>query len=129
MGSSGDRTFAGLLEDIVANVQSIIRSEVRLARAEIREETVKAGKAAGIAGSGAVLAFYAVGFLLLTGVFALETAVQPWLAALIVAVFVGAIAGVLVNIGLKRMKQVNPRPEKTIHSVKENVEWLKNQAR
>ena len=66
MSTTTDRSFADVLDDIVGNVQGIIRSEVRLAKAEIQEETVKAGKAARFAGSGAVLGLYAVGFLLLT---------------------------------------------------------------
>ena len=63
-----------------------IRSEFRLAKTEIREEAVVAGKAATIAGSGAVLALYAGGFLLLACVYALQLVVAAWLAALIVTV-------------------------------------------
>jgi uncharacterized membrane protein YqjE len=129
MLTTTDRSFTDVLNDIAGNVQGIIRSEVRLAKAEIQEETVKAGKAARIAGSGAVLGLYALGFLLLTCLFALEIIVAAWLAALIVAVIVGAAAGVLINIGIKRMKLVHPRPSKTIETLKENVEWMKTQAR
>lgn len=129
MSTSTDRSFTEVLENIVGNVQGIIRSEVRLAKAEIQEETVKAGKAAGIAGSGVVLALYAVGFLCLTCLYALETAVAPWLAALIVTLLVGGGAALLINVGKKRMKRVDPRPDKTITTLKENVEWVKNQTR
>jgi len=129
MSTSTDRSFTDVLEDIVGNVQGIIRSEVRLAKAEIREETVKAGKAAGIAGSGVVLALYAVGFFLLTCLYALETAVTPWIAALILTLLVGSGATVLIIVGKKRIKRVDPRPDKTINTLKENVEWVKNQAK
>jgi Flp pilus assembly protein TadB len=129
MYTNGERSFSTVLENIVGNIQGIIRSEVRLAKAEIQEETVKAGKAAGIAASGAVLALYAVGFVLLTCVYALETAVAPWLAALIVAVVVGAVSAVLIRMGAKRFKRVHPRPDKTIGTIKENLEWAKDQAR
>ncbi len=129
MSTNGDRSFSDVLEDIVGNVQNIVRHEVRLAKAEIQEEAVVAGKAAGIAASGGVLALYALGFLLLTCVYALEEAVAPWLAALIVAVVAGIGSAILLNIGVKRMKRVDPRPQKTIRTIKENVEWAKNQAR
>jgi hypothetical protein len=129
MYATTDRSFTDVLEDIVGNVQHIIRSEVRLAKAEIQEETVKAGKAARIGGSGAVLGLYAVGFLLLTCFFALEMAVAPWLAALIVTVVVGAVAGVLIRLGIRGMKRVHPRPDKTIDTLRENVEWARNQAK
>jgi len=124
-----DRSIANVLEDIVGNVQGIIRSEVRLAKTEIQEEAGKAGKAGGVVGSGAILGLYALGFLLLAGFFALEMVVEPWLAALIVAVVVGIAAAILVNAGRKKMKQVHPRPDKTIHTMRENLEWVKHQTR
>lgn len=127
MSINEERPFSRVLEDIVGNVEGIIRSEIQLAKAEIQEETVKAGKAAGVAGSGVALAVYTVGFLLLTCIYALEIAVPPWLAALIVTVLAGTAAAILLNAGIKRMKQVSPRPRKTIHSIKENVEWVKDQ--
>jgi len=124
-----DRSIANVLEDIVGNVQGIIRSEVRLAKTEIQEEAGKAWKAGGVVGSGAILGLYALGFLLLAGFFALEMVVEPWLAALIVAVVVGIAAAILVNAGRKKMKQVHPRPDKTIHTMRENLEWVKHQTR
>lgn len=129
MSTNPQRSFSGLLDDIVGNVQAIIRSEVRLARAEIQEETTKAAKAAGALGSGAVLAVYAVGFLFLTCLFALQIVVRPWLAALILALVIGTAAAILVNHGIKRIRQVEPRPDKTIDTIKENFEWAKNQIR
>lgn len=129
MSTNPERSFSGLLDDIVGNVQGIIRSEVRLARAEIQEETTKAAKAAGALGSGAVLAVYAIGFLFLTCLFALEIVMRPWLAALIVALVVGTAAAILLNHGIKRIRQVEPRPDKTIDTIKENFEWAKNQIR
>jgi len=124
-----NRSFSDVLEDIVANVQGIIRSEVRLAKAEIKEETTKAGRAATVLGSGAVLGLYALGFLLVAAFFGLEFFLPAWAAALILAVFIGVIAGIMVMLGMSRMKQVNPRPEKTIQTVKEDIEWAKHPMR
>ena len=123
------RSFSDVLEDIVANVQGIIRSEVRLAKAEIKEETNKAGRAASVLGSGAVLGLYALGFLLLAAFFGLEFLVPAWAAALIVAVFTGVIAGILASLGMSRMKHVSPRPDKTIQTIKEDIEWAKHPTR
>jgi hypothetical protein len=129
MDTSHERSFSSVLQDIIGNVQEIIRSEVRLAKAEVQQEAAKAGKAAGVLGSGAVLGLYAGGFLLLACLYALELVVAAWLAALIVAVVAGAGAAVLVNAGKKRVKRVDPRPDKTIHSIQENLEWAKNQTK
>jgi len=129
MAHDGERSFANVLENVVGDIQEIIRAEVRLAKAEVREETVKAGRAAGMLGAGAVLALYAGGLLLLTALFALETALAPWVAALILTAMVGIAAAVLVSVGRKRVKQVDPRPDKTIRTIKENVAWVRNQTR
>ncbi|HKW98888.1 MAG TPA: phage holin family protein [Bryobacteraceae bacterium] len=129
MTPSGDRSISEILDDMATNVQRIIRSEVRLAKTEVQEEAVKAGKGAAVLGSGAVVAAYSAGFLLLAALFALEIAVPSWLAALIVAVFSGTIGAALVTKGITRIKQVHFRPERTINTMKENLEWAKNQTR
>src|SRR5689334_8972146 len=104
--SSEDRSISNVLEDIVGDVQQIIRSEVRLAKTEVQEATARAGKATGILAGGVVMALFALGFLLVAGMFALELVVDAWLAAVIVTAVVGVIASVLVNMGLKRIKRV-----------------------
>jgi uncharacterized membrane protein YqjE len=129
MATSSDRSLSTVFEDIVGNVQAIIRSEVRLAKTEIKEEATKAGKGAGTLGAGAVLGLFALGFLFLAGLFALELVLPAWLAALIMMVVIGAAAGILVSAGLKRLKRVEPRPEQTINTMKENLEWAKRQVK
>src|SRR3954454_16376612 len=106
MGYQGERSFSELVESIVGNVQNIIRSEIQLAKAEVKEETTKATRATGILAAGALLGLYAVGFLLFTIARALENVTAPWLASLIVAVFVGAAGWVAINAGRSRMKHV-----------------------
>lgn len=69
---------------------------------------------------------YALGFMLLTIVYVLATLVSAWLAALLVTAVVAVVALVLVTAGKDRLKRVKP-PEKTIETLKENVEWAKNQ--
>jgi uncharacterized membrane protein YqjE len=128
MALLNNRSVAEVLQDIVGNVQEIIRSEFRLAKAETREEVSKAVKSSVMLGTGIVLAAYAVGFLLLTIMYALEISLPQWLSALIVSVAVLIIAMLAVSMGRKRMKQVHV-PEKTIGTVKENVQWARHQIR
>jgi len=123
------RSMAEVLQDIVANIQEIVRSEFRLAKVEIQEETRKISRSSMPLGIGILLAFYALGFLLLAAVHGLALVVGAWLAALIVGVAVLIISLALVSIGRKRFKQVKVVPEKTIGTVKENVQWAKHQIR
>lgn len=127
MAMQNDRSVPEVLQDIVRNLQEIIRSEFRLAKTEIKEEASKARKPSMAIGLGALLAIYAVGILLLAIFYALSTVVAPWLAALIVGVVVLALSGAFITTGTKRLKEVRAVPEKTIESVKENLQWAKNQ--
>ena len=126
---SNGRTMSEVLQDIVANIQEIVRSEFRLAKVEIHEETTKAIRSSIPLVIGALLSLYALGFILLAVVHALSLVVDAWLAALIVGVGVLVISMILVSVGRKRFKQVKVVPEKTVVTVKENVQWAKHQIR
>ncbi len=72
MTSGPERYIASVLQDIVANIQQIVKPEVRLAKAEFKEAVGKAGKASQSLAFGLVLAVYAVGLLLGYGSFILD---------------------------------------------------------
>jgi Flp pilus assembly protein TadB len=129
MAEESSRSIADVLEDIIANVQTIIRSEVRLAKTEITEEVTKAARAAGMMAGGAVAALFTVWLLLLTILFALATVIPMWSAALLLFVLMAAATAVLITAGKKRFKAVHTKPAKTIESVKENVEWVRSQTK
>jgi len=127
---SGDSaSFAELIQNIVSDLQGLVRSEIQLAKTELKEDATQTGRASALLVGGMVLAFYAVGFLLLTAVYALATAMSDWLAALIVGVVVAVVAGILAMLGYQRIKQVNLMPEQTVETVREDVEWVKQQTR
>ena len=127
--TSNGRTMSEVLQDIVANVQEIVRSEFRLAKVEIHEETTKAVRSSIPLVMGVLLSLYALGFILLAVVHALSLVVDAWLAALIVGFGVLVISMILVSVGRNRFKQVKVVPEKTVVTVKENVQWAKHQIR
>ncbi len=127
--TSNGRTMSEVLQDIVANIQEIVRSEFRLDKVEIHEETTKAVRSSIPLVIGVLLSLYALGFILLAVVHALSMVVDAWLATLIVGVGVLVISMILVSVGRKRFKQVKVVPEKTVVTVKENVQWAKHQIR
>jgi len=126
---TSDRSFADVLHDVVTNLQEIIRAEVRLAKAEVREESSKAKGAAVLLGAGALCGIFAAFFLLLASVYALTRITPDWAAALIVAAIVGIGALGALSAGMKRWKLVHTTPERTIENVKENIEWAKQQSK
>jgi uncharacterized membrane protein YqjE len=120
------RSVPEVLQNIVANLQEIIRSEFRLAKTEIKEEAGRARKPAATLGVGMLLGFYGFGFLLLALVYGLSTAMAGWLAALIVGTILAVAAGALISSSGKKLSHLNPTPDKTIQSLEENVQWGKN---
>jgi uncharacterized membrane protein YuzA (DUF378 family) len=126
---SGGRSISQILHDIVNHLSEIIRSEVLLAKTEVRQDVTYAARASVLLVVGAIFSLYAVGFLLLGLVYALAGNLSPWLSAIIVAAGTGVVAGVLLLIGRSRIKQAKLKPDKTIRSLQENVTWFKKQTR
>lgn len=126
---SGGRSFSLVLQEIVKHVTEIIRSEVRLARTEVRKDVAQVAKASRFVAIGAILALYAVGFTLLGAVYALGTRMPPWAASLTVGVGIGVVAAIFLQVGRTRIKLASLKPEETIRSLRENVTWMKKQTK
>jgi tetrahydromethanopterin S-methyltransferase subunit C len=125
-----DRSVADLLRQLSDQTTTLVRQELDLATAELVVKGKQAGLGAGILGGAGVFGLYAVGALTACVILALSTAIAGWLAALIVTVVYGAIAGVLALTGKNKVqKGVPPVPEQTVESVKEDVEWTKRRAK
>ena len=120
------RSVPEVLQDIVGNLLDIIRSEFRLAKTELKEEAARAKKPVATYGAGLAIGFYALGFMLLAAVYGLSTVIAGWLAALIVGAALAILSLALVSSAGKKLKHVNPAPDKTIQSIKENVQWAKH---
>jgi hypothetical protein len=122
---SSVRPIASILQEVLAQLTEIIRSEIRLASSEIRQDLTQAARAGLFLLVGAALAAYAFGFLLLGSVYALAKLAPLWASALIVGGGVGLIATAFLLVGRRKMKAASLRPDETIESLQENVTWLK----
>jgi nitrate/nitrite transporter NarK len=102
---------------------------MELAKAEVREKGKAAGLAGGMFGGAGLVALFGVGALTAAAILALATALDGWLAALIVGLVYLAVAGVLASTGKKKVERATPPlPEQAIDSTKEDVEWTKRRA-
>ena len=117
-----ERTMTDVLKDIVDTIQKIVRGEVRLAKAEIRDEAAKAWKPLRYLLTGVAAGLLAAAFLLLGIVYALALAIPAWAAAGSVGVALAITAGIFVSQGTSRMKQVYKAPERIVETVKESLE-------
>jgi uncharacterized membrane protein YqjE len=122
-----DRPIGELLKQLANETTTLVRQELELAKTEMREKAGKAGPGFGMWGAAGVTALLALGSLTAFLILALDGAMPNWLAALIVGLVYAAVAGVLYLRGKRRVEEAgSPVPEKTIETVKEDVQWAKH---
>ena len=123
-----DRSVGSLIREVTNDLSTLMRQEMDLAKAEIKEEVAKTGKAAGMLG-GAGFAGYMVALFLSCALWwGLANAMDTGVAALIVAIIWGVIGAVLFVTGRKKMREVHPKPERTVDTLKEVPDALKGRA-
>ena len=116
-----------LVKELSSQVSTLVRQEVELAKAEVGEKGKKAGVGAGMFGGAGAAALLMLGSLTAFLILGLDLAMPAWAAALIVTALWAAVAGVLALQGRKKMQEMGtPIPEKTIETVKEDVQWAKH---
>lgn len=114
---------AELVQRATEQVSRLVRDELALARAELTRKGKHAGIGIGLFGGGGALAFYGLGALVVTAVLLLDLVMPAWLAALIVAVVLFLVAGVLALVGKKQVSQaVPPVPASTVQSLRADVD-------
>ena len=127
--ANDERPVPELLKELSEQTSTLVHKEVELAKMELAEKGKRAGIGAGMFGGATLVGLYALGALTAAIVLILATAMTGWLAALIVAVAYGVIAGGLALAGRSRVQQATPPlPEQATQSVKEDVQWAKTKA-
>ena len=128
--SQSDKSLAELTKQLSDQTTALARKEVELAKAELALKGKRLGLGAGMFGGAGLIGAYAFGALTACAILALATALDGWLAALIVAVVYGAIAGVLALTGKKQVEQGTPPvPERAIESTKEDIQSTRDHAK
>jgi hypothetical protein len=123
-----ERPIGDLVKQLASQTSTLVRQEFDLAKAELSEKGRVAGQGAGLFGGAAAVGLLAGGALTACLVLALSEVLDPWLAALIVAVALGAVAAFLGGRGRDRVRAATPPvPQQTVEMVKEDVEWAKTQ--
>jgi uncharacterized membrane protein YqjE len=124
-----DQSVSELVQQASNQAAELVRDEIKLAQLELQEKGKRAGIGAGMFGGSGLFALYGLGALVATAILALATAVDAWLAGLIVSAVLFAIAGILALTGKKQVEQATPpAPEQAIDSVKTDVDQIKQRA-
>jgi hypothetical protein len=124
-----DASVGDLVGQVAQDMSALMRQELALAKAEVTQELTKTGKAAGMLGGAAFAGYMVLLFGSIAAWWGLANVMDQGWAALIVAVIWAVIGAVLFTVGRDRMKQVNPKPEQTVETVKELPGALRGQAR
>lgn len=125
--ASTDDSLGEIVSHLTNDLGTLTRQELALAKAELRAEAKQAGKGAGLLGGAAFAGWMVALFLSLTAMWALDEAMDLIWAALIVAAVWAVAAAVLAMRGRKELREVSPKPDQTVESLKEDAKWLKTQ--
>ena len=125
-----DRPIGELVKQLAQETSTLVRQELELAKVEATEKGKKAGVAFALWGAAGVAGLFALGALTAFLIMVLDKAMPGWAAALIVTGVWLLVGAVLFLLGRKRVEEAKPvKPEQTIETIKEDVEWAKAQTR
>jgi uncharacterized membrane protein YqjE len=123
-------TIGALVHDLSQQLPDLIRSELRLAQAEVTEKGKRAGLGIGMFSVAGLLTHFGVAVLITTAILALDLVLPAWLAALIVAVVLFAAGGIVALAGRRQVAQASPpTPQRAIEGVKEDIATVKGDRR
>jgi uncharacterized membrane protein YqjE len=122
-----EQPIGNLLKQLASETTTLVRQELDLAKAEMREKAGKAGPGVGMIGAAGAMALLAAATATAFFVLVLDGVMPNWLAALVVAVVYGVVAAALYMRGKEKVDDAgSPAPRQTIETVKEDVEWAKH---
>jgi uncharacterized membrane protein YqjE len=125
-----DPTLGALVHDLTQQVPQLIRSEIRLAQAEMTEKGKRAGLGIGLFSAAGLLSFLGLCCVIATAILALAHGLPDWLSALIVAALLFVGAAIAAVVGKKEVRQASPpAPEQAIEGVKEDLAVVKGEHR
>ena len=125
-----ERSTGELVKQMSEQVSTLVRDELKLAQLEMTRKGKQAGIGVGMFGGSGVIALYGVGCLIACAILGISRVLAPWLSALIVGVALLAVASIAALAGKSRLQRATPPvPQEAVHSVKTDVEEIKERAR
>lgn len=123
-----ERSLGDLFGELATETTTLVRQEIALAKTEVTNDAKALGTNAGLAIGGGLVAYAGFVVLLVALGLGLNDALDsPWLGLLLVALVTLVVGYLVVRRGLAALKAVDPTPERTIQTLKEDKEWLKTQ--
>jgi hypothetical protein len=124
-----ERSIGELFGELSQDMAMLVRQEAQLAKTEMQQKLSKVTTDLVSLAAGGVVAL--IGGLALTAALILllidPVGLTPWLAALAVGLVFGLGGWVLVQRGLTNLKRTDPTPRRTVESIKDDIQWAKEQ--
>jgi uncharacterized membrane protein YqjE len=125
--SSESASTGELVSRAAAQISTLVRDELALARAEMMEKGKRAGMGGGLLGGAAVFALYGLGLVLALFVVLLDLVWPLWLAVLVVALVVFLVAAAAAYVGRAQLKRaVPPLPSEAVAGVSQDLDVVKH---
>lgn len=121
----GEMSVGDLIGNVTRDLSTLMRQELALAQAELKQEASKTAKGAGALGAAGLAGYFVLLFLSLALAAGLSNLMDPGWAALIVAVLWGIVAAVMFVSGRKKLAEVHPKPERTVDTLSNVPDALK----
>jgi uncharacterized membrane protein YqjE len=119
-------TVGALVHQLSEEIPELVRSEIRLAQAEVTEKGRRVGIGLGMFSAAGLLAFFGVATLVAAAIIGLAEALPAWLSALIVAVALFVVAAAVGLLGKHKVGEGQPlKPERAVAGVQEDIATLK----
>ncbi|WP_243060653.1 phage holin family protein [Nocardioides sp. SR21] len=125
--TTDERSLGDIVGDVAQDLSNLVKQELELATAEMKQEATRAGKGAGLLGGASVAGLLFLVFLSLTLTFLLDNWMPLELAAVIVTVVWAGVAAILAARGRSELKRTNPQLPKTQQTLKEDAAWARAQ--
>lgn len=122
-----EESLGQLFSNMSSQLSELVRKEVQLAKVETKQEIARAGKAGGQLGAAAFCGYLTAVLFAFTLGYLLDEVMPLPLAFAIVGAIFGIAAYLLAQRGRQQLKTINPVPEQTVDTLKEDAQWLKNQ--
>jgi uncharacterized membrane protein YqjE len=123
-----DQSLGELVSRMTSDVGQLVSTQIELAKVEIKDEVSRAGKGVGMVGGGGLAAAFALLLISFAVAFWLGDALDNlgW-GYFVVGAIYAAVAAVLVLKGKEHISSATPIGEQTIETIKEDVEWARQQ--
>ncbi len=126
-----DRSIREIIDALRPQLQELAERQIELARVELTPVARRGGIATGLLVTAAVFLHLFLVFISVTMIYLLNevAGLSLWLSALIVSVILLMVGGILAGVGANILRRLDPKPQRTIRALQQNIDWLKGQFR